>query len=440
MGHILTKFGLALVVVGAAGSVTAAPAERVLILDLNAEGGVDGSRGLQISAAIAEATSKLPRLRVLTMQDLRTLLSQEESKQLVGCGEKASCYAEVPAFENVDLLVRASAGLIGQDLTLTLALLDHKAARVRHRLSVVLDPSLELGPTVGSMVEELFDRKTGALVAFKLPEGSRSFAVFDLESAGVAPSTAINLTQVLSSEIKAMKGTSVIGRDDLKTLLDFEAQKQLVGCTSDSSCLSEIGAALGVDYLVAGHVGKVAESYIISLRLIAPQTVEVKSRVTESYVGAEEQLVGAVRHAVARLLGALPKNKSGSLRLRTVDGPGVIRLDGEVVDETALIEDLEPGRHSLHIRKSGYLDWSSEIYVAPGPETVLSVNLEERSREWHESWVLWASLIGLAVAGAGAAITAGMASGGTVDGNGLPTGVNGPNTHPFGIEVSLPER
>lgn len=419
-----------------ASSASAAP-KRVLILDLDADPGVDGSRSLQLSAALAEAASALPDHKVLTLHDVRKLMSLEESKQLVGCGEEAACYGKVEVFESVDLLLRASAGLIGQDLTLNLALIDHKAAKVHNRLSVVVDPSLELAGAVQALVEELFGLRTAERQAFVLPEGARSFAVFDLESAGVGVETAVNLTQILSAEIKAVKGASVIGRDDLKTLLDFEAQKQLVGCADDSSCLAEIGAALGVDYLVAGNVGKVANTYVVSLRLVAPSTVEVKSRVTESYVGAEEQLVGAVRYAVQRLLGLAKDRTTGALRLRTVEGPGAVYVDGEVVDETALVEDLAAGRHSLRIRKAGYVEWASEIYVLPGPETALTVNLTERPREWHESWVLWASLIGLAVAGAGAALTLGLASGGSVDG----PGIGGPaGTFPFGIEVNLPER
>lgn len=427
---------LALLVGGAPAS-HAAPPKRVLILDLDADPGIDGSRGLQLSAALAESASALPDHRVLTMHDLRKLMSLEASKQLVGCGEEASCYGKVETFENVDLLLRASAGLIGQDLTLNLALIDHKAAKVRNRLSVVMDPSLELTGAVRALVEELFGLRTAERQAFVLPEGTRSFAIFDLEAAGVGPETAVNLTQILSAEIKSVQGASVIGRDDLKTLLDFEAQKQLVGCTNDSSCMAEIGAALGVDYLVAGNVGKVANTYVVSLRLVAPSTVEVKSRVTESYVGTEEQLVGAVRYAVQRLLGLAKDKTTGALRLRTAEGPGVVYLDGEVVDETALLEGLTAGRHSLRIKKTGYLEWASEIYVLPGPETALTVNLTERSREWHESWVLWASLIGLAVAGAGAAITLGLANSGTVDGPGID---NNPGTFPFGIEVNLPER
>ena len=39
-------------------------------------------------------------------------------------------------------------------------------------------------------------------------------------------------------------------------------------CTSDTSCLVEIGGALGVDYLVSGSVGKLGDAFVIILKLM----------------------------------------------------------------------------------------------------------------------------------------------------------------------------
>ena len=254
--------------------------------------------------------------------------------------------------------------------------------------------------------------------------------MFDLVSTGVSDEVATNLTQVLSAELERAEGASVIGRDDIKAMLTLEAEKQMLGCSDDSSCMAEIGAALGVDYIVAGHVGKVAETYMVSLRLIAPDSVQVKNRVTESFVGSEEQLVGAVRHAARRLIGV--GVESGALALDTNEGDGVVLLDGREIEDLSLIPDLSPGRHSLRISKEDYLEWNSDVYVHPGEPTALTVELESRPRRWYQSWLFWTSVV--AVAAGGAATAYFLTRPDDPAGSGLP------QTYPFGVEVALPER
>src|SRR5262249_28469003 len=122
----------------------------------------------------------------------------------------------------------------------------------------------------------------------------------------------------------------VIGRDDIKAMLALETQKQILGCSDDTSCLSEIGAALGVDYLVVGHVGKVSGTYVISLRLIAPDALRVENRITESFSGREDQLVGAVKTAARKLIGIIVPDK-GTLALGANEEDAEAFVDGASV-------------------------------------------------------------------------------------------------------------
>ena len=97
-------------------------------------------------------------------------------------------------------------------------------------------------------------------------------AVIDLQTHGVDERLGKNLTQLLSLELKKFKGLSVISRDEVQTMLRFEADKQMLKCTSDTSCLVEIGGALGVDYLVSGSVGRLGDAFVIILKLMRMST------------------------------------------------------------------------------------------------------------------------------------------------------------------------
>ncbi len=73
--------------------------------------------------------------------------------------------------------------------------------------------------------------------------------------------------------------TSVIGASDIQNMLGFERIKDLVGC-SDSSCMAEIGGALGVDYLVAPSLGHIGDYVVLSLSLMDIAHASVAARVT----------------------------------------------------------------------------------------------------------------------------------------------------------------
>jgi hypothetical protein len=92
-------------------------------------------------------------------------------------------------------------------------------------------------------------------------------AVSELEAGyGADPKLAHTLSSLLTGELRK-RPLAITSQEDIKSLLGLQRQKQLVGC-SDTSCLSEIGGALGVDQMVTGSLGHVGESYLLDLRAI----------------------------------------------------------------------------------------------------------------------------------------------------------------------------
>ena len=108
---------------------------------------------------------------------------------------------------------------------------------------------------------------------------------------------------ILTAVVKEAPDTSVINRDDITAMLQLESDKQMLGCTDDMSCLSEIGGALGVDKIIVGQVGRVEREYVVSLRLIEPSTAKVENRVLETFKGEETSLLHAMKQAGRRLMG-----------------------------------------------------------------------------------------------------------------------------------------
>lgn len=371
--------------------------------------------------------------RVLTPADVKAVLDLESDKKALGCEEDTACLAQLSERADADLVVAGTLGKLGSELMLSLSLIEVDGAKVRQRVSGPLGAAREHPEAVTALVRELFGVSDALAPTFQLPEGSDlSFAVLDLTAAGVSEDVATNLTQVLSAELKRVDGASVIGKDDVKAMLDLEASKQSLGCSDDTACLAEIGGALGVERIVAGHVGQIGDSYVVSLRLISTKNVAVENRVTESFRGLEEQTLNAVRHAARRLLG-VGDDTPGVLALTSPHEGAEVFLDGASVGALPLrpIADLAPGRHELRVRYPGHQDLRTDVYVGPGETVSVWAELERLPDEWYQSWVFWS------VAGGATAATLALAAGGVFVGYQL---WEDGRTFPLEAKASLPAR
>lgn len=404
MPVVITLFLLAAPTGGGEPDAAAAQPDRarntLLVLDVRPIG-VDENAVATLTAQIAEIIAQSSKLAVSTMADIKDMATLERTRQIMGCEEDAACLAEISSAANADLVLTSTVGKVGNSIVINLTLVDAKKAGPISRASEVVEGLDSLEAALPQILAQLFGWEGSLrLVSYKLPEGARvSFAVFDLKASGVPPEVAQSLTQILSVEIKRVEGTSVISRDDLMAMLRFEKDKNMLGCVDDVSCVAEIGGALGVDKLVVGHVGKLAESYVVSLRLIDARAVKVDSRVTESYKGSEDQLIGAVRHSGRRLLG-VGLAEIGNVAVTSSEEQAEVFVDNEKRGQLPMppIAELATGRHVLRLNKAGFFDWQTELYVDPQATAVVWAQMQERPEKWYQKWWVWTIVGTVAVA------------------------------------------
>lgn len=94
---------------------------------------------------------------------------------------------------------------------------------------------------------------------------------------------------------------NVIGHTDVAALLGFEKEKELAGC-NDVACFSEIGGALGTEWLVVVKVAKVETDWAVTATLIDTGEVRVLNRTSEFVAGGPKQLLGALKGIATHLL------------------------------------------------------------------------------------------------------------------------------------------
>lgn len=127
-------------------------------------------------------------------------------------------------------------------------------------------------------------------------------AVYDLEVEGLDERTARVLTDSVLFEVRKLSHISAIGMDEVRAMLDLEAQKAMVGCSAEDSCLADIAGALGVDGLVIGAVARVGSEDVFTLKRIDQRAAATVGNVTKRLpAGDGEELLAAVGDIVAEV-------------------------------------------------------------------------------------------------------------------------------------------
>lgn len=135
--------------------------------------------------------------------------------------------------------------------------------------------------------------------------GKIRVAVLDVRSTGAAdPKVVEGLSSLVASEVARRPSLSVIAGADLRTLIGYERQRQLLGCT-ESSCLAELAGALGAAYLVSSEVSRVGSTWLLSMTLLDAKKALAVNRLTRR-VPSDDALVDETTAAVDDLLTPLP--------------------------------------------------------------------------------------------------------------------------------------
>jgi hypothetical protein len=133
--------------------------------------------------------------------------------------------------------------------------------------------------------------------------GALRVAVLDTRATGEVPPRALALfDQSLVPEVRKLDGVSAIGMAEIRDMLGFEYQRQMMGCAADDACLAEIAGALGVDELVTPSLVLNGKTYVLSLRRVDLRKAKVTQSFDRTFGQRDgEELLGIVGPAVEGL-------------------------------------------------------------------------------------------------------------------------------------------
>jgi len=150
-----------------------------------------------------------------------------------------------------------------------------------------------------------------------LKEGKHTVAVLDFEGRGISQLEAATLTDRLLSELANTNAVILVERNQMQEILEEQGFQQS-GCTTDE-CAAEVGALLGVQYMVSGSIGKIGNSYTIDAKMFSVETGATEKTVSKTYKGEVDGLITEIEITAWDLVGLQPpeellaRQKAGSL-------------------------------------------------------------------------------------------------------------------------------
>ena len=118
----------------------------------------------------------------------------------------------------------------------------------------------------------------------------------------VDATTAQALSELTTTAAARHKVFDVISSADVRRALEFEANKQIAGCSAEvTSCMAEIAGAMGARYVVFGSVAAIGSQILLSLNLFDTKLATSAGRVSVKAASVDD-LLGRVDAAVDVLL------------------------------------------------------------------------------------------------------------------------------------------
>lgn len=165
------------------------------------------------------------------------------------------------------------------------------------------------------------------------PEPQRyRLLVLDLKAVDVDKNTVATLQGFVTTNLSFYEELDVISGQDVKSMVELEADRATMGCSEDASCLADIADALGAQLVVFGNCGKLDSDLVINLNLFDSVKAQSLGRVVVQAPDAKQlakklkpkmhELVGRFYKAKGLTLAPLPQEKPEPVAVAAPGDPG----------------------------------------------------------------------------------------------------------------------
>ena len=245
-------------------------------------------------------------------------IMEEQGFQQTGCTSD-ECAAEVGQLLGVQFMVSGTIGKMGKKYTI-----DCKMFSVETGETVRAKNATFEGDISGLLLEmqimawEITGLEAPSNLRLKRAgsETTRTVAVLDFEGRGITVLEAKTLTDRFTTSLAGTKKVIMVERGTMVDVLEeqgFEAGE----CASDE-CAAEVGAMLGVEFMISGAIGKLGDTYTIDAKMFSVATGAAESMKSITYSGKVDGLIVEIEVLAWEILGLDPPRSLKRKRIETI--------------------------------------------------------------------------------------------------------------------------
>ncbi len=168
---------------------------------------------------------------------------------------------------------------------------------------------------------------------------------------GLDPKLAASVTDAVAQEIASRGVFQVLSAHDVAQLVGLERQKELLGCSEEStSCLGELAGALNARFVVSGTLAKLGDAYQLTLQMLDNEKAKPVGRASRIVQNLDE-FKAVLPYATAEATGVRPPEPPAKWPAITAYSLGAVAAIGALATafqayatETAIRREFATGR------------------------------------------------------------------------------------------------
>ena len=273
----------------------------IAILDFEGQG-VGPSEVQTLTERMRTEIGNTNAVRLIERKAVEKIM-MEQGLQQSGCTSD-ECAAEVGQLLGVQFMISGSIGKMGKSFTIDTKMFSVETGETIRSKSATHDGDISgLLTEMEILAWEIVGLDAPQKLKLKRAgtEATRTVAVLDFEGRGITAQEAQTLTDRFTTSLSSTKKVVMVERGTMSDVLE-EQGFETGGCASDE-CAAEVGAMLGVEYMISGAIGKLGDTYTIDAKMFSVATGAAESMKSITYSGKVDGLIVEIEILAWDILG-----------------------------------------------------------------------------------------------------------------------------------------
>jgi TolB-like protein len=290
----------------------------VAILDFEGQG-ISAQEVQTLTERMRSEIGSTNAIRLIERKAIESIMAEQGLAQS-GCVSD-ECAAEVGQLLGVQFMINGTIGKLGDKYTIDVKMFSVETGEAERTVSSTHD-----GDIAGLLTE--MQILAWEIVGLQAPQRLRlqrggetdkpTVAILDFEGRGISVMEAQTLTDRFTTSMSSTDRVQLVERGVMSEVL--EEQGMTGAECSSQECAAEVGAMLGVQFMINGAIGKLGDTYTIDVKMFSVATGAAESMKSVTYAGKVDGLIVEIELLAWTTLGLDPPKSLIKKQRRFAEG------------------------------------------------------------------------------------------------------------------------